>query len=80
MTFPESSGCYCVYDTISVDAAVASLNPLVQDGMEQAVPPSFHSKFLTCCPFLFSNYDRGVGVRVPVGSRILSSTDRPDRL
>jgi hypothetical protein len=24
--------------------------------------------------------DRGVGVRVPVGSRIFSSTDRPDRL
>jgi hypothetical protein len=24
--------------------------------------------------------DRGVGVRVPVGSRIFSSPDRPDRL
>jgi hypothetical protein len=24
--------------------------------------------------------DRGVGFRVPVGSRILSSSDRPDRL
>jgi hypothetical protein len=24
--------------------------------------------------------DRGIGVRVPVGSRILSSPDRPDRL
>jgi hypothetical protein len=41
---PPTSGCYCAYDTISVDAAVASLNLVVQDDMKQAVYRSFNIK------------------------------------
>jgi hypothetical protein len=38
-----------VYDTTSVDAAVASINAVVQDAMDQAVPSGLiaKSKFLT---------------------------------
>jgi hypothetical protein len=41
-------------------------------------------KLLTCATsYIFINYgldDRGVGVRVPIGSRIFFSPNRPDRL
>jgi hypothetical protein len=45
-----------VYDTNSVDAAVASRNAVVQDAMEQAIPRGFITKSIF--PHLFSSASR----------------------